>query len=157
MQVISACNVYRMDDGKFSHMDGTQFRKSYQSDRTVGYDTITSGDANTFRTLDTNTPFVGGLVKQMRVQDQVQNINGVQEFVKATDQNYPTYLKELLSEINTHVGKSFGGTSPYSNVAQGMMMNIEINPYNNTDFMLGSLYHHVMADGKRKEGNYKND
>lgn len=36
-------------------------------------------------------------------------------------------------------------------------MNIEINPYNNTDFMLGSLYHHIMADGKKREGNFKND
>lgn len=62
-QILSACNVYRMDDGKFSHIDGTQFRRSYESEKIVGYDTITSGDYSTYRTLETNSPFVGGLVK----------------------------------------------------------------------------------------------
>ena len=47
--------------------------------------------------------------------------------------------------------------SPYASSGQGVVMELGSNSYNNTDFMLGSLYHYITTDGKRKDVNYNKE
>jgi hypothetical protein len=49
--------------------------------------------------------------------DDISQVDGQYKYIKPTNQNYPIYLQELLKEINTTVGQSFGGASPYQNLA----------------------------------------
>ena len=59
VSILSACNVYKIDNGHFSHVDGAVFRRSSADN----YYTITANQDNLFSKLDTNAPFVGGFVK----------------------------------------------------------------------------------------------
>ena len=98
MSVLSACNVYKIDNGHFAHIDGTVYRRS-ASDGVVYY-SIKPGQNNLFSVLDTNTPFVGGLVKHLKLMDKIDVKDGDVKVVKVTEKAYPAYLQELLKEIS---------------------------------------------------------